>query len=290
MDVAARAAELRNRGEAFVVATVTWRRGPSSGHVGAKALVLADGSMEGWIGGACARGTVIHEALRSLADARPRLLTLGADDSRQDVTSVPMACASEGAMEVFMEPVLPTPKVHIVGSSPMTAALAAMAETLGWRTISVDEPVLTDVDESSMVVVATQGHYDEPAMEAALATPARYVGLVASRKRADSVTAWLRERGVTDEALTRVHSPAGIDLGAVDHREIAVAVLAELVATRARGELNEPVAVATPETAIDPICEMTVDVASARFVSEIDGVTYYFCAAGCQRAFEASHA
>lgn len=286
IDVLARAAELRAGGLPFVLATVTWRRGPSSGKGGSKAVIHPDGSVEGWIGGACAEPTVVGEALASLEDGRPRLLALGTDDGRPGVVQVPMACASEGAMEVYVEPMTPTPDLHVVGSSPMSATLADLARALGWRVTLLDEPAFTDVTSASMVVVATQGHYDEPAMEAALATPARYVGLVASQKRAASVGEWLRRRGLDDDALARMRSPAGLDLGPVEHTEIAVAVLAELVALKASGGLTEAVAVDHPETATDPVCGMTVDVAGARFVTHHRGATYHFCAAGCQRAFE----
>lgn len=290
MDVLARALELRAAGEPFALATVTWRQGPSSGKGGSKAIVRPDGTVEGWIGGACAEPTVVREALESMEDGRPRLLVLGVDDHRPDVVRVAMACASEGAMEVYVEPMIPEPDLHVVGSSPMTRVLADLAAALGWRVTAVDEPALQDVSDASMVVVATQGHYDEPAVEAALATPARYIGLVASEKRAATVVEWLRERGVDDAALARLHSPAGLDLGPVDHDEIAVAVLAELVALKASGGFSESVAVHRPETAVDPVCEMTVDVAGARFTTEHDGTTYYFCAAGCQRAFESDPA
>lgn len=289
-DLLDRASELRQAGVAFALATVTWRQGPSSGKGGAKAIIHPDGSVEGWIGGACSRPTVVGEALASLSDGQPRLLVLGTDDSRPDVVKVPMACASEGAMEVYVEPMLPTPDVHIIGASPMTALLADLVRNIGWRVRHVDEPDFEQVTEASMIVVGTQGHYDEPAVEAALATPARYVGLVASEKRASSVKAWLQERGIVDEALTRLRSPAGLDLGPVEHHEIAVAILAELVALRAAGGFTEAVTINERETAIDPVCEMTVDVDTARFKSEYEGKTYYFCAAGCQRAFETNPA
>lgn len=285
-DLFERAGELRGAGRPFALATVTWREGPSSGKGGAKAIIHPDGSVEGWIGGACARPTVVAEALASLGDGRSRLLVLGRDDPRPDVVVVPMACASEGAMEVYVEPVLPAPDVHIVGNSPMTEILAAMVRALGWRALPVDEPRFEDVTEASMIVVATQGHYDEPAVEAALGTPARYVGLVASQKRAASVRAWLQERGVIDEALARLRSPAGLDLGPVPHEEMAVAILAELVALRTAGGFTQTVPVTQPATAVDPVCHMTVEVAAAAFATTHAGVTYYFCAAGCQRAFE----
>ena len=174
---------------------------------------------------------------------------------REGVVTVPIACQSEGALEVYVEPVLPQPHLVVIGRSPAVGTLATMAGALGWRTVVVDEGglaedypgadrVLTslelsdaDVTDRSVIVVATQGHYDEAALEAALATPAAYVGLVASRKRADAVLGYLRDRGATDEQLSRVHAPAGLDLGKIAHEEIAVAILAELVQERAAGDL-----------------------------------------------------
>lgn len=306
-DVLDRASRLLAEGHPFVLATVVWRQAPSSGKVGAKAIITPDGSVTGWLGGACAEPTVVREALEALTDGEPRLLSLGTSEDRalRGVKVVPMACASEGAMEVYVEPNLPSPLVVVVGRSPAVDTLVSMAAALGWRTAVVDDGgspashpsadrVVTDldlsdlpIDERTFVVVATQGHYDEPALREVLATPAGYVGLVASAKRASSVFEWLRDRGLSDEAIARIHAPAGLDLGAVEHEEIAVAVLAELVRMRVAGGVARGVEVAAPEEAIDPVCGMTVDVAGAHYTTEHDGETYYFCAAGCQRAFEA---
>ncbi len=288
MDVFARAAQLRAEGAPFALATVTWRQGPSSGRTGAQAIIGADGAVDGWLGGACAQPTVVAAALDSLRDGRPRLLVMGVDDPRPDVASVPMACSSEGAMEVFVQPHLAPPHVHAIGSSPMVATLARLAEALGWRVSTTDDPDVTGVGRETFVVVATQGHYDEPALEAALATPARYVGLVASAKRAAAVTSWLAERGVDEAALARVRSPAGLDLGSVEHEEMAVAVLAELVAVKAMAHTEVEVPVL--DHAVDPVCGMAVDVATTRFRTDHQGVTHFFCAPGCQRAFEADPA
>ncbi len=286
-----RVAALAASGEPFALATVTWRRGPSSGKGGSKAVVHPDGRVEGWLGGACAEPTVVRVALEALQDGASRLLVLGEDDERPGVTTVAMACSSEGAMEVFVEPVLPAPDVWVVGRSPAVHTLSDLAGVLGWRVRVVDADLdLSGVGPRSMVVVATQGHYDEPAVEAALATPAAYVGLVASQKRASAVRTFLREQGVDEESLTRLRAPAGLDLGATSHEEIAVAVLAELVALRAGRTAAPPVEVAPPETAVDPVCGMSVDVEQARFVSEHEGRVVYFCAAGCKRAFDADPA
>lgn len=293
------AAEWSSQGKPFVLATVVWRRGPSSGKAGASALVAPDGRISGWLGGACAEPTVVREALAALVDGQPRLLQLGSPEefgtrSGEGVVAVPMACDSEGAMEVYLDPVIPSPQLVVVGRSPAAEALVAMGESLGWRSRRIDDQEnaidLGPISARDFVVVATQGHYDEVALDSALATSAGYVGLVASRKRADSVLEYLRSRGSSDEALMRIHAPAGLDLGSIDHIEIAVAVLAEIVGLKAVGGLTTGVTIQQPLTAIDPVCQMTVDVATAHFVTEHDGANYYFCAHGCQKTFESNPA
>lgn len=288
MSILRKAALLQEEGRAFALATVTWSSGPSSGKGGSKAIIHPDGRVEGWLGGACAAPTVVRLALEALGDGEARVLMLGEADHRPGVTDVAMACDSEGSMEVFVEPVLPSPHLMIVGTSPMSETLRGMAEVLGWRTEMVSDIAdITGVGERAYIVVATQGHFDEPALETALATPAAYVGLVASQKRASSVIAWLRERGVCDGALARVHAPAGIDLGPTTHEEIAVSVMAELVAFKATGAGAQVVEVEIPAHAVDPVCGMSVDISAARFVTHHAGTEVYFCAAGCQRVFEA---
>lgn len=285
MNILSRAAQLQADGSPYVLASVTWVQGPSSAKSGSKAIIHPDGSLEGWLGGACAQPTVVAQALEALQDGTARLLVLGAEDIRPGVLTVPMACSSEGAMEVLVEPMLPVPTIHIVGESPMSSTLAEMARALEWSAIMHTSAEFVGVAPRDYVVVATQGHYDEPAVETALETEATYVGLVASEKRASSVREWLRGRGVGDEALARLHAPAGVDLGHTSHREIAVAVLAELVAFRAAGAAKT-VDVAPPALATDPVCGMSVDPRVSRFTTEHDGTTYHFCAAGCQTAFE----
>ncbi len=286
MDVLARAASLREAGRPFALATVTWRRAPSSGTQGARAIIHTDGRVEGWMGGACSQPTIVREALEALGDGRPRILVLGEPDDREGVTTVAMACSSEGAMEVFVEPVLVAPHVHVIGSSPMTEVLSRLAGVLGWRVSTADQASTAGVGPGSFVVVATQGHYDEPALEVALQTDAGYIGLVASAKRGSEVLSYLRERGVSEEQLSRIHCPAGLDLGHIEHEEIAVSILAELVARRATAPPAPASEVHMPDQAIDPVCEMTVDVGSARWTSDIGGTTYYFCAPGCKKAFD----
>jgi xanthine dehydrogenase accessory factor len=296
--VIAEAAALSERGVAFALATVVWRRAPSSGQLGSKALILADGTLRGWLGGACAQPTVRREALASLEDGRTRLLLLGlpaeaADAFGEGVIVVPMECGSEGALAVALEPVVPAPLVVEVGRSPAVDTLASLARSLGWRAVvveSAEDLANQPIDSGTAVVVATQGHDDEAALQGALRTPAGYVGLVASRKRAATTLGYLRDRGMAAADLARVQAPAGLDLGATDHREIAVAVLAELVARRARGELRPALVTAetrptAPGTAVDPVCGMTVEIASARWHTEHAGRTWYFCGPGCRQRF-----
>jgi xanthine dehydrogenase accessory factor len=293
-DVVEQAAELARRGEEFALATVVWRQGPSSGQTGSRAIVTAAGEVHGWIGGACAEPAVIREAQRAIADRESRLLLLGTPDQfgsvPEGMTVIPIACQSEGALEVYVEPVLSSPHLVVVGSSPMAHTLCELARALGWHADLLDRADLpaTLVDARSLVVVATQGHGDEEAIERVVTARPAYVGLVASHRRGEAVLGYLADRGVPQELLDAVRVPAGLDLGHTSHREIAVAVLAELVQLRASGALavERRAVAAQPATAIDPVCQMTVTADESNRPFAYQGVTYWFCSAGCRSAFE----
>jgi xanthine dehydrogenase accessory factor len=315
-EILKQAAELERRGQEFALATVVWRQGPSSSQQGARAIITAEGELHGWIGGACAEPTVIREAQRVIADAVPRLLLLGSPDQfgaaiPEGITVVPISCQSEGALEVYIEPVVPAPHLVIVGRSPMAHTLADLARALNWRTelVASEDFTATDAHEQSMVVVATQGHGDEEAVEQAVAAGPAYLGLVGSRRRGAAVLGYLADRGLPADQLDRVRVPAGLDLGHITHQEIAVAILAELVQLRVSGALAgtagavparkasaapasnaAPPAAATagraPAEAVDPVCGMTVAATAASHPLAHDGVTYYFCCTGCRRKFE----
>ena len=292
--------ELTRRGQPFALATVVWRQSPSSSQPGSRAIITAEGELHGWIGGACAEPVVIREAQRVMSDGAARLLLLGTPDQfgaavPEGMTVIPIACQSEGALEVYIEPVLPVPHLVIVGSSPMARTLASLAGALGWRTDLVGGPdfAAADADERSMIVVATQGHDDEDVLERAIAARPAYLGLVGSRRRGATVLGYLADRGVPEDELSRVRVPAGLDLGRTTHTEIAVAILAELVQLRASGALREPAAHATaaaapgpPAQAVDPVCGMTVPADASGRPLRHDGADYYFCCAGCRQAFE----
>ena len=311
VSVLAEAVELSEQRVPYVLATVVWRRGPSSGRQGSKAVVLADGAVRGWLGGACAEPSVVRHARQCLETGEPALLFLGQPDeldgrSQDGVRSIAMACESEGALEVYLEPHRPEPQVVVVGRSPAVDALAETALALGWDATIIDDGGNPDeharpeivrtkldltglgIDGATAVVVATQGHYDDLALEAALALDTGYVGLVASPKRAAAVIDHLADRGVPRSETDRVQAPAGLDLGPVANAEIAVAVMADLVARRARGELTATGPGPTPPRAeaTDPVCGMTVLVDDAKYHTVHDGNDYWFCASGCQRAFK----
>jgi xanthine dehydrogenase accessory factor len=307
-----RAAELERRGEAFALATVVWRQGPSSSQLGSRAIITTAGELLGWIGGACAEPSVIRQAKQVITEGQPRLLLLGPPDQLpsaarfggplpEGMTIVPISCQSEGALEVYVEPVLPVPHLVVVGRSPMAQALTDLALAIGWRAKRLDWSEFTEADagERSMVVVATQGHGDEEAIERAAAARPGYLGLVASRRRGEAVLGYLAERGIPQDQLDRVKVPAGLDLGHTSHVEIAVAVLAELVQLRASGEIASATTptgagaaaetvVAQPEEAIDPVCGMTVSTGPGGAIKPAihEGETYYFCCAGCRQRFE----
>jgi xanthine dehydrogenase accessory factor len=294
-ETVARAAELARRGEDCALATVVWRQGPSSGQQGSRAVVTADGEIFGWIGGACAEPTVIREAQAAIADGEPRLLLLGAPEQfghvPEGMAVIPLTCQSEGALEVYIEPVVSTPHLVVVGRSPMSHTLRDLAQVLGWRAEVVDGPDFSsaEVDARAVVVVATQGHGDEDAVEHAVTASPAYVGLVASRKRGEAVLEYLTGRGVPQHLLDRVRVPVGLDLGHTTHTEIAVSVLAELVQLRASGAFaphRDAAATQPVATAIDPVCGMTVTVSPSALQLEHAGVTYYFCGVGCRSAFE----
>ena len=296
--VMARAVELVEAGESFTMATVVWRQAPSSGQHGSRAIVTAQGELFGWIGGACAEPVLLREARRVLEEGNASLVWLGQPEDLEKmhvpegVMTIPISCQSDGALQIFIEPVMAAPHVVIVGRSPMAVTLLDLVRDLGWRGDLIDAAEFgpAQVSASSAVIVATQGHGDEDVLALALESEAAFIGLVASAKRGRMVREFLAEHGGDLDKLARVQVPIGIDLGHTGHREIAVSILADLVRRRASGELK-PSSVAgldivEPTTAIDLVCGMTVDAVAKNRPFEYGNVTYYFCAPGCRKAFE----
>ena len=252
----ARAVELDRAGRSFALATVVAVRRPTSARPGARGLIHPDGSIEGFVGGSCARPLVIREALRAMADGQPRLLRISKElpsDSRRGdgVVDEIMTCHSGGTLEIYVEPHLPAPALWIAGTSPIAGALAELGLGMGFDVTVMDPTaegghlpdairVIAGDDFSALpapavgpyVVVASQGTWDEEAVFSALQLEPAYVGLVASPTRAETVRAWLLGEGVAAERVAALRAPAGIDLGAESAAEVAVSILAELVQVR----------------------------------------------------------
>jgi len=299
MGVMERAVELTNSGESFVMATVVWRQGPSSGQSGSRAIITSDGKLHGWIGGACAEPVLIREAKKVMESGKAQLVWLGQEADflgmhvPDGVLTVPMACQSEGALQIYVEPVNASPQVTIVGRSPMAITLQQLIEVMNWRVQILDFADFTTsmVNSSSVVVIATQGHGDEEATETALPAEPVYLGVVASRKRGAAVLSYLEDRGFSKSQIDKVNLPAGLDLGRTTHREMAVSILAQLVQLRAAGSLTQKstpnlLQMAAPTEVIDLVCKMTVAAEKSNRPFDYEGTTYYFCAPGCRTAFE----
>jgi xanthine dehydrogenase accessory factor len=301
------AAELLARREPFATATVVHAERPTSAKPGAKAIITRDGRLVGWIGGSCAAPTVIREALGAMADGEARLIEISKTSTapRPGVRHFPMTCHSGGTLEIHIEPLLPTEQLVIVGRTPVARALAALGTAMG-RHVVVAEPDVTSedfptadritgdlgeltIDARTAVVIAVRGDADEDHVEAALRSDASYIGLVASRTRGDVIRDALRMRGVADEQIRRLVYPAGLDFGHLSDEEIAVAILAQILAFRNRAEMPAPEPIYRPVTvmreAIDPICEMTVAITPTVLRAEHAGTTYFFCGEGCRRRF-----
>lgn len=276
-DVLREAVRLAEAGEPYALATVVGVVPPASAKRGDRGLVTADGALVGWVGGACSEPIVVREALQALAQGSPRLVRIGpaGTPGGADVVVAESRCASEGVVEVLVEPQLPAPLLSVAGDGPCARTLAELASTIGWRVTRTADP------SADACVVATMGRNDVEAVAAALAGSAEYVALVASARRAAAVCELLREDGVPEEAVARVRSPAGLDLGPCTQEEIAVAVLAELVAWRH----SRVAADAPPALAVDPVCGMSVAVEGATVTAEWGDRTWYFCCPHCRAAF-----
>lgn len=312
-------AALRREGQSFATATVVGRRAPVSAHLGDRAIVYADGRMEGFIGGACSREIVRKQALECLRARHARLVSIrpdaaAADSSDPEHVIVPMTCVSEGAVDVYVEPDFRPRRLVVVGTTPVAEALTRTALSLEYEVVRVVdaheqrdleqasagmgftvvpleslEAVMRDRAGEAAAVVASQGHYDEQALETILRAGAAYVGLVASRKRGGTVKKYLADSGVP--GVDAVRNPAGLDLGARTAPEVALSILAEIVQRRPAGTLEEEAAArrdaAAPSAAIaiDPVCNMEVEIATARHVADVGGAVYYFCCAQCRTQF-----
>jgi xanthine dehydrogenase accessory factor len=269
MDVLELIKEMKAKGEPFALATVVRTISVTAAKAGAKAIIRPDGTISaGWIGGGCARGAVLRAAHDAIEDGEPRLVSvqpkdlldqlgIKAGEAREGIEFAKNMCPSRGTMDIFIEPVLPRPQFVICGSSPVGVALADLARQFGFYVIvctaASDHSAFGEVDllvegfeppdrygGNGFIVVATQGKGDSAALKAALAVPSAYIVFVGSRKKAEALRKDLADEGVDPATLRRFKAPAGLDIGAITPDEIALSILAEVIAARRQGHRSEP--------------------------------------------------
>ena len=310
-----KAQQLCAEGVPFAVATVVRRERPTSGEPGDKAIITADGTFVGWVGGSCAQPTVLKEAQSAIADGEPRLVLITPnlnEQPREGIILYSMSCYSGGTLEIYIEPYLPEPQLIVCGASPVAEALVKIAKTVGFQVVLIDpsatsetfsgaDVVLAQVEMEKIPVsrerygvVATMGHWDEEAIKNLLALNPDYIGVVASGKRFREMVRNIRQDGVSQEQLDSIKCPAGLDMPVRTLQETALSITSEIVSIR-RSRLAQPSstpagvvtpAAEQPTTAEDPVCHMAVDPSKASAPIQFEGAHYYFCSEHCKRNFE----
>jgi xanthine dehydrogenase accessory factor len=287
--LAARADELRAQRVPYVHARVVLAERPTSAHPGDEALVLADGTIDGFVGGECAESTVRAQALTVLDSGQSVVLRI-TPEPEAPVPGKVMAhnpCLSGGTLEIFLEPHQPAPLVAVFGDSPIARALVDLGSALGYEMERVDDVP----DGATAVVVASHGRHEEEILSAAVAAGIGYIGLVASPKRGAAVVALL---DVDPASRAAIVTPAGLDIGANTPAEVALSILADIVARRPRpsarqlGDGSAPAGSGddrSPDEASDPVCGMVVAAVDSSLHFDRGGRRHYFCGSGCLRAF-----
>ena len=289
------ARELNSRGEAYALVTVVRAIAPTSAYLGAQAIVLADGTLHGWIGGGCAKSVVVGAAQSAIESGEPKLVRISNERiyPEDDVENYTMSCASNGSIELFIQPYSVRSALCVLGNTPAADEARFLAERLRIR--------LTDTPgEAPVVLVATQGQGDEEALEAALRSQAKHVLMIASRRKMEKLRTVMRMRGIDESQLARVQAPAGPDAGAKTPGEIAlVAIVGVLALLRGRSQSSEsaaqdtskpdartsPAAPAVEDKFVNPVCGMAVSTSNPLHIEKYEGVSYYFCCDGCRATF-----
>jgi xanthine dehydrogenase accessory factor len=305
---------LRRQNELFVTATVIRREAPSSGKIGDKAIIDQYGEITGWIGGGCVRGIALKEAEEAMRSGKARLVQVGKNSlhEQDDIINYKMTCMSEGAVELFLEPVLPPPHLVVIGKTLIASALVHLAKVSGFRVTAVapnakpntfqgvDELItqlnLKEVRTSSRssLIICTQGENDEEAIEQALHQSACYIGFVASPKKKMAIFEHLVERGVDRAAINTIHSPAGLNIHAKTPEEVAISILAEIIQVQNQLQLTgfSHFVSTNAQTSksgfyINPVCGVPVDIKNPKHIVEYKNEKIYFCCDGCKTKFDA---
>ncbi|WP_431972026.1 XdhC family protein [Nocardia sp. bgisy134] len=295
MKMTERAQQLVRTRTPFVHATVVRAQQPTSAHAGDEAILLQDGTIEGFVGGQCAQNSVRKAALGALQSNESVLLRVLPDGDLHfpeapGAAVVVNPCLSGGALEIFLEPQIPPPLVHICGATPIADALADLCELVGFtvrRSVAGADPLESPSDTTAMVI-ASHGGPEAEMIRVALDAGVGYIGLVASRIRGASI---LDELELTDAERARVHTPVGLPIGAKTSAEIAVSIVAEVIQAIRKGGLAVPARPASVVfEALDPVCGMTVTVGPDTPHLTVDDVDYWFCGSSCRNSFAAAKA
>jgi xanthine dehydrogenase accessory factor len=308
-----RAAELRSHEQPFATAVVVRCVPPVSGKPGDKAIIEVDGSVWGWIGGGCVQPLVVREALKAIAEGKPRLVRVAPSktvEPEEGTVSYTMTCHSGGALDIYIEPILAKPQIVIFGRSAVAKALCSLGKAIGYRitviaagAVAESFPEADSVKQEmnlsrvelgpeTFIVISTQGEQDEEALEVACGTNVPYISFVASSVKSQKLFESLAVKGISHERLTQIRAPAGLRLGGLSAQEIALSILAEIVQVRkaepAHMKVDKTLGNDQPQVeAIDPVCGMSVEPSGASYVSEYRGEKYYFCCGGCKQTFDA---
>lgn len=292
-DLLQRAQRLRAQRTPFVLATVVRAQRPTSAKAGDSALLLPDGTLDGFVGGTCAENTVRSQGLRLLETGQSTLLRITPEPEEQPgatvegLLTVANPCLSGGTLEIFLEAMIPPTLVYVFGDAPIARAIARVGDAVGYEIVCGTDPGQPLPVDANAVVVASHGRDEEPVLTAALRQDVPYVALVASRRRAAAV---LRGLGLSGQERARVRAPAGLDIGARTAPEVALSILAEIIERRPRAPVvpaprSTGTATSPALTAVDPVCGMDVAVTTAALRLDHAGETWYFCGSGCRTAF-----
>ncbi len=304
---------LNDKRQRYAKATVVRRKIPSSGKPGDSAIILEDGTMHGWIGGGCTQGIVLKEALLAIKDGKTKFISISpeaVEGTAADTKLYTMTCQSGGAVDLFIEPILPKPQLVIFGTSHIAIALAKIALAMDYKVTAVhpkndasDYGHLAglsvvnsfgkdEISENTYLIVCTQGHGDEAALEMAINTDNEYIAFVSSRKKAHAIFNTLRSGGITFDQLKKIKTPAGLDIQAKLPEEVAISILAQIIED-IRMPLSSEISSENRSTDIadyyiNPVCDIPVHKQTAKHVLSYQDESVYFCCDGCKVKFEAA--
>lgn len=299
--------------EPYATAMIVRRRTPSSGKPGDKAIITADGHIDGWIGGGCTRGIILKEALLAIQDQKPRFVTISPqkmENTFPNTKIYSMTCQSGGEVEAYIEPVIPKPHIVIFGNSHIGMALAKIAKAMDYQVDAVQNKIdkvvyptadncydvvefeVNEKHQNSFVIVCTQGEGDLEALHKAISMGSQYLAFVSSRKKAQSIfTDLRRDKGLGFDELKKIKTPAGLDLGAKLPEEVAISILAEIVKQFRLDSQVDASDIAVLEAPnedyyMNPVCNIPIQKSTAKHILEHAGEKVYFCCDGCKVSFE----